>query len=99
MEIATAILTTQMAPDYAKIVARRGSSVVMLKRIKDAWKVLRGAQAVPVYNHPYRIVQLLNFEGGLLGLDGEGKLWHLRWEYGWEQMSVTLVTENPVRRW
>lgn len=69
-------------------------------RVKDAWKVLRGENAVPVFNHPYRIVQLIPFQDSLLGLDGEGKLWKLNWTAGWEKiLYVEMVSDNPVRRW
>jgi len=72
----------------------------MIQRIKDAWKVLQGAQAIPVYNHPYRIVQLINFQNYLIGLDGEGKLWKLDWPDGWEKiLCVEQISDNPVRRW
>lgn len=76
--------------------------LLMLKRLKTAYRILRGEDLIVTSNYyPYRIVQLVNFHDKLIAVDGEGKLWVMEFSPGgsWQQMYVTLVSDNPVRRY
>lgn len=68
-----------------------------MKRLRQAWRVLRGEDLGTSY--PHKFVQLVYYHDNLIGLAGNGDLYKIELGYRCCDYSVSLLMQNPVRRW